>query len=271
MQILRSRCNEKSTRKPIAKSAHLCYNVAYLFPFLYQTVLYLSLEVNVKGKRIFYSELSYVLGIVVLALGTAFMERADFGLSMIVAPAYLIHMKVSEFLPFYSFGMSGYVLQALLLVLLSVVMRKVKKNYFLSLLTAVIYGFVLDGLIALVAFIPFTGTVARIVFYILGLVTCPLGVALLFRTYFPPEAYDLIVKEFSVKFNIPIGKIKTAYDLLSCFVAIVLSLCFFGGFVGIHWGTVVCAFFNGWLLARWGRVLDHFFVFQDVFPLREKL
>ena len=33
-----------------------------------------------KGKRIFYSEAAYVLGILVLAVGTAFMERADFGI-----------------------------------------------------------------------------------------------------------------------------------------------------------------------------------------------
>lgn len=62
-----------------------------------------------KGKRVFYCEIAYVAGIIVLALGTAFMERSDFGMSMVVAPAYLIHLKVSQFLPFFSFGMSEYV------------------------------------------------------------------------------------------------------------------------------------------------------------------
>ena len=33
-----------------------------------------------KGKRIFYSELAYLLGILILALGTALMEKADFGI-----------------------------------------------------------------------------------------------------------------------------------------------------------------------------------------------
>ena len=50
-----------------------------------------------KGKRIFYCELAYFLGIVVLAFGTALMEKADFGMSMVVAPAYLIHLKISEY------------------------------------------------------------------------------------------------------------------------------------------------------------------------------
>ena len=83
-----------------------------------------------KRKNVFYNELAYVVGIVVLALGTAFMEQADFGMSMIVAPAYLIHLKVSQLLPFFSFGMSEYVFQAALLVLLSLVLRKVKKVIF---------------------------------------------------------------------------------------------------------------------------------------------
>ena len=49
-------------------------------------------------KRIFYTEIAYILGLIALALGTAFMEKADFGLSMVVAPPYILHLKISEFL-----------------------------------------------------------------------------------------------------------------------------------------------------------------------------
>ena len=37
-------------------------------------------------KRRFFTELAYVLGIVFLALGTVLMEKADLGMSMVVAP-----------------------------------------------------------------------------------------------------------------------------------------------------------------------------------------
>ena len=89
-----------------------------------------------KGKRVFYNELTYLFGLLILALGTALMERADFGISMVVAPAYLLHLKVSEYLPFFSFGMSEYVFQAVLLILLALVMGKFKKSYLLSFATA---------------------------------------------------------------------------------------------------------------------------------------
>lgn len=51
-----------------------------------------------KDKKTFYTELSYLLGILILALDTAFMERADFGVSMVVAPAYILHLKISQIL-----------------------------------------------------------------------------------------------------------------------------------------------------------------------------
>ena len=53
-------------------------------------------------KKIFYTEISYILGILIMAFSTAFTEKADFGMSMIVAPAYILHLHVSQFLPFFS-------------------------------------------------------------------------------------------------------------------------------------------------------------------------
>ena len=152
-----------------------------------------------KRQRCFYCEAAYAIGIVALAFGTALMEKADFGVSMIVAPAYLIHLKLSQILPFYSFGMSEYVFQALLLAALSLVMGRFRKSYLLSFGTAILYGLILDLMMALVAPIPCGGMVARIGFYSAGLLTCTLAVAMLFRTYLPTEAYELFVKEIAEK------------------------------------------------------------------------
>ena len=43
-----------------------------------------------KKKPVFYTELAYIAGIITLAVGTAFMAQADFGVSMVVAPAYIV-------------------------------------------------------------------------------------------------------------------------------------------------------------------------------------
>ena len=224
-----------------------------------------------KGKRVFYCEVAYVVGIIVLALGTAFMEKADFGMSMVVAPAYLMHLKLSQAFPAFTFGISEYVFQALLLVLLSLVMGKAKKGYLFSFVTAFLYGNILDTAISLVAMLPCAGILWQVIFYIAGLIICAVGVAFLLHTYFPPEAYELIVKEFSQKFKLTIGTTKTIYDCCSCGLGIVLSLCFFQTFVGVKWGTIVCAIINGWLIGRISNFLEKNFVWKDAFSLRNKL
>ena len=100
---------------------------------------------------------------------------------------------------------------------------------------------------------------------------CATAVALLFHTYLPPESYELFVKEFSIKYNITIGKMKTLYDCCSCILSIALSLIFFGTFVGVKWGTIICALVNGWLISSVGKVLEEKFYFKDAFPLRKKI
>ena len=223
-----------------------------------------------KQKRTFYSEAAYIAGILILAAGTAFMERADFGLSMVVAPAYLLHLKISQHLPFYSFGMSEYVLQAVVLIVLSLCMGRFKKSYLFSFVTAVLYGFALDGAILAVGLLPFQGLWWRAVCYVLGLPLCSLGVAFLFHTYLSPEAYELFVKEISARLGTDIGRTKTVYDCVSCLVGILLSFLFFGfgHFEGVKLGTIFCAAVNGWLIGRIGAGLERAFDFRDGLPWR---
>lgn len=223
------------------------------------------------GKRVFFSELAYVVGMITLAIGTAFMERADFGISMVVAPAYLIHLKVVRFLPFYTFGMSEYIFQALLLILLSFAVKGFRRSYLFSFVTAVLYGFTLDAAISLVACLPDFGIAAKIVFYALGMVLCSVGVAFFFKTYISPEAYELFVRDVSVKYNVSITRVKTIYDVVSCLTGIVLSFAFFGfgTFEGVKLGTVFCALINGFMIGKISSLLDNHFDFRDAFKFRD--
>ncbi len=218
-----------------------------------------------NGKKTFYTEISYVLGVLILALGTALMERADFGMSMVVAPAYILHLKIGRALPFFTFGMAEYCLQAVLLVLIGVILRRFKLSYLGSFATAVFYGVVLDGWIWVVKFIPDLGLAGRCVFFIAGLLLGSVGVALFFHTYITPEAYELLVKEISEDKGLPISTVKTAYDCISCGVSILLSFLFFGfgHFEGVKLGTVLCALVNGRLIGAISTRLETRFDFRD--------
>lgn len=221
-------------------------------------------------KKRFSAELAYLSGIVLLALGTAFMERADFGMSMVVAPAYILHLKLSRSFAWFSFGMSEYLLQGVLILVISFIMRRFKKGYLFSFITAVVYGLILDGCIALVSPLPLGGIAGRCVWYVLGFLVCALAVALIFHTYIAPEAYELFVRELVEKTGADTGRVKTIYDCTSCIIGILLSFaCFgFGHFEGVKLGTVLCALVNGWTIGKVSGFLEKKLEFFDALPLR---
>ena len=223
-----------------------------------------------KTKKVCYSELAYLLGILILAFGTASMEKAGFGVSMVVAPAYLLHLKISQTLPFYTFGTSEYCLQAVLLILLCLVLRRFKKGYLFSFVTAVIFGLTLDRMIAFLSGFPADTFFQRTIFYVLGVFFCSLGVSFLFHTYIAPEAYELFVKEISANHGFDISKTKTIYDCCSCLAGVILSFIFFGfgHFEGVKLGTILCALINGSLIGLISRMLESVFEFRDGLPLR---
>lgn len=219
-------------------------------------------------QRTFFTEAAYIVGILTMALGSAGMERAGFGLSMVVAPAYLIHLKIVEFLPWFSFGLAEDVFQAALLVVMCLLLRRFRASYLFSFVTAVLYGLCLDGAIALLALLPPPTLAVRVVLYVLGMVITSFGVACFYHTYIAPEVYELFVMEVTAKNRWSIHKFKTVYDCASCLLGIVFSFAFFGwgNFVGVQWGTVVCALVNGTLIGWFDRLFCRFWLFEDAFP-----
>lgn len=116
-------------------------------------------------KRTFSTELAYVFGIVFVALGVVLMEKADFGVSMVVAPAYLLYRWLSPVWSFVTFGMAEYRLQAVLLLAMCLLLR-FRVSYLFSFVTAVVYGFVLDAFMLLGAALPAGSVWLRVIYYI---------------------------------------------------------------------------------------------------------
>ena len=216
-------------------------------------------------KRKLYTELAYVLGMLILPFGAALMTMADFGLSMIVAPAYILHSKVSQTFSFFTFGTAEYTLQAVLLIAMIAVIRKFRLSYLLSFVTAFFYGLLLDGYIAVLDGICWEPLYMRLTAYFIGLLLTAIGVAFFLRTYISPEVYELAVKEVSAKIRIPLSKFKTFYDCGSLAVSVIFSFAFFGlwHFEGIGWGTFFCALVNGWLIGMIDKIIGKFFEFKD--------
>lgn len=219
-------------------------------------------------KTVFYTELAFFVGLALLAFGTALTAYGDVGISMVVAPAFILHLYVSQFLPWFTFGVAEYVLQAVVLLTLILVLRKVKWTYFLSFGATLLYGFALDASMKLTALLP-QSIYLQIGAYVLGAVICCSALALLFSSYIPPEAYELFSKEIAAKLRKPVHKVVNVYNLCSLLLSVILSLALFGGIKGIGIGTVICAFAYGSIINFFQKLYGKLFRFEDKLPCRK--
>ena len=201
-------------------------------------------------KRTFSTELAYVFGIVFVAWGVVLMEKADFGVSMVVAPAYLLYRW---------------------LLLVMCLLLRFRVSYLFSFVTAVVYGFVLDAFMLLGAALPAGSVWLRVIYYALGMLFCAAGVSAMFHTYISPEVYELFVKEVSAHFGADINRFKTGYDCVSCLVGVAMSFLAFGlwHFEGVKWGTILCALINGYIIGRFSAFYEEHWTFCDRFPWRK--
>lgn len=223
-------------------------------------------------KRVFYTEAAYLIGEAAIALATAMMASAGFGVSMVVAPAYLVHLKLSQTLPWFTFGCAELALQVVLVAATMLFLGRFRLSLLFSFATAFLYSAMLDGFSALIALLPALGLAGRLLVYGGGIVICSFGVSCMFHTYISPAAYEMFVKEVSGRFGRDLNRFKLGYDLASCAAAIAMSFAFFGfgKFEGVKVGTVLCAFVNGPLIALFSRLLESRFEFRDRLKLRSR-
>ncbi len=207
-------------------------------------------------------EFCYLPATLFLAFGAALMTTADLGVSAVIAPAYVL----SEILHI-SFGTAEYCLQGVLVAVICLLVRRFRWTYLLSFVSAFLYGLVLDGFLWLLSLTGVWNLPLRIGMMVLGLVLSSLGVALFFKTYLAPGAYELFVKEVSSRYRFPMSRFKILYDVSSCVVAVVLSLVFLGSpFAhGIGVGTLLVAAINGLIIGLFSKLLDKSFSFFDRF------
>lgn len=219
-------------------------------------------------KLTFYTEAAYIVGLIMLAFGTALMTRGGYGMSMVVAPAYILHLKLSEIWSFFTFGVAEYLLQAVIILLMMIILKRVRLIYFLTFVTTVIYGFLLDVSLLVLPEIEKGAYLIRAGLYICGILMCTAAIAFLFKTYFPPAAYEVFVKNISNRFNIKLFTFKTVFDCSFCIIAAVMSFLLLGKLEGIGIGTVICALIYGTLIGLFTKMFNKIWVFKDKFNLK---
>lgn len=214
------------------------------------------------------SEFAYIISIVVLAFSVAIMSAVDFGVSMIVAPAYILSLKFD----FLTFGQCEYIVQALLFIVFCILVKKIKPQFFFSFITCIIYGAVLDFFRAVIPILNPSiyppgsfNIILRVVFFIVAELLTAFAVALCFKTYLYPQVNDFIVKGLSTRFNLDRNKFKRIYDFMCLSISVLLSLILFKNIKGIGIGTIVLTLINGVLVGFFDKILSKLFEFNPMF------
>jgi len=227
------------------------------------------------------SELLWLLGITLVAIGVALCSKTDLGVSMIAAPAFILHDVISPLWSGFSVGVAEYTFQGILLISLCVIIRKFNWRYLLAFAVAVIYGYVLDLFLWLFDGITAEALWQRWLLLIAGDTITALGVACFFKTYMPLQVYELFVAETAARFKFNINKTKWSFDLSLLAISVILAVVFFartegfdiasmarGSFHNIGLGTIATTLINSPIIAIMGKLLSRLF---DPTPCFKKL
>ena len=211
----------------------------------------------------------WLFGTVFLALGVSLCSKVNLGVSMIAAPAFVISEAVSGAAPFFTTGVTSYLIQGVILVLLCVAVRRFNLRFLLAFASGVIYGYVLDFFLWLWGDISFSSVAMQWIMLFVGNSLSAFGIACFFRTYLPLQVFELFVSEVSKRFGSAVVKTKLCFDLSLLAVSVILAFTLFGDGADFDWtsiyktafhnvgaGTVVTAFMNSPLIALSGKLID---------------
>lgn len=235
---------------------------------------------NKIGKS---SELMWILGLVLVALGVTICKKADLGVSMIAAPTFIVYEFVSSLWSGFSVGMVEYIIQGIILIILCACVQRFNLKYILAFLTAVIYGYIMDLWLLILGSNPFEEVWIRWIMLIVGDIVTATGVACFFRTYMPLQVHELFVSEMTKRFNFDLHKTKLVFDMSLLFISIVLALVLFRDVSSFDWktigyssfhsiglGTIITTFINTPIIGFMGKLFDKIFDYTPLFPKLEK-
>ncbi|MBR5279391.1 MAG: hypothetical protein IKU26_00280 [Clostridia bacterium] len=216
------------------------------------------------------AELMWVLGIVFIAFGVAICSKADLGVSMIAAPSFILSGALQGTYGWLSVGVTEYIIQGIMIVLMCLIIRRFKWQYLLAFLVGVLYGYTLDFFLWLLADFAPTGLWMQWGTLLIGDVVTALGVTCFFRTYMPVQVFELFVSEVAVRYSFSVNRVKWVFDISLLALSGLLAV-LTGCYQGIGLGTLVTTFINAPIILIWGKILDYFTVPTPMVPALERI
>ena len=171
------------------------------------------------------AEMAWVIGTFLCAFGVVLCTKSGLGLSMMAAPPYILHIRLRDFLPWFTQGTAQYLFEGAMLVVMCILIARFRLKFLLSFLSGVIFGVALDMWLLLMGGNgQFSSMIARVLSFAAGIGCISLAVAFMFRTYLPPQIPELLVMEVAKHFHAEQPKIKLILDLTCLALSFSLAL-----------------------------------------------
>lgn len=188
------------------------------------------------------------MGISLMSIGIALAKLAQLGTS----PISSIPNVMSYIMPL-SIGNLTIIFMILMIVLQMILLREVNLSIMLQIVPGVIFGWLIDVFVVgftrlgLPAFMDHY--FEQLVFTLIGMLVLSFGVFLEVNSRSILMPGEGLVVALTLRTKQPFGKLKMFTDLTMVAVALIISLLYFQGLVGIREGTLITALLTGRLVA----------------------
>lgn len=188
------------------------------------------------------------MGISLMSIGIALAKLAQLGTSPISSIP-----NVMSYIMALSIGNLTIIFMILMIVLQMILLREVNLSIMLQIVPAVIFGWLIDVFVVgftrlgLPAFMDHY--FEQLVFTLIGMLVLSFGVFLEVNSRSILMPGEGLVVALTLRTKQPFGKLKMFTDLTMVAVALIISLLYFQGLVGIREGTLITALLTGRLVA----------------------
>ena len=199
-----------------------------------------------------------------LSVGMTFIVKADFGVSVVQAPAYVISLVFNPI----TFGLGNYIVQTILLIVLVIILRTFKMSYILAFLVGIFYSITLDASMWLFKNLEAVTLTQRILYFIIGYSLLPIAVSLFFRVKVAIMPYDTFIRELVEVKKLKLAKAKWIFDICCLIAALSISLIAFGNIQGVGIGTIALALTVSPIMSLIIKFFDKYIVFAPIFKIK---
>lgn len=194
------------------------------------------------------------VGISLMSIGIALAKLAQLGTS----PISSIPNVMSYITPL-SIGNLTMIFMVLMIFLQMVILREVNLPIILQIVPGLAFGGLIDVFVDVFTNLGLPALMGhyleQLAFTLLGMVVLSLGVFFEVNSRSILMPGEGLVVALTLRTKKPFGKLKMYTDLTMVSVALVISLLYFQGLVGIREGTIIAALFTGRLVTLYSPLI----------------